>query len=148
MKLVKFVTYLLFRYYSKGPTNNVAYIKAICTAVLLILINIWIVLILIGRTDIVPDTANVSKGMKYLKMALYTLPLFLFFFFFVKEKDLKIMRYDESKIKMGYRILWSYLIISFVAMIVLMFVFAPARETNETIHHRLGNCDFKAVRLL
>jgi hypothetical protein len=111
----------------------------------LILINIWIVLILIGRTDIVPDTANVSKGMKYLKMALYTLPLFLFFFFFVKEKDLKVMRYDESKIKMGYRILWSYLIISFVAMIVLMFVFAPGRKTNKSIHHRLEKRDFKDV---
>ncbi|HMF70096.1 MAG TPA: hypothetical protein VK616_01405 [Flavitalea sp.] len=125
MRFVKFVTYLFYRYYSKGSTKDVAYIKTVCSAVLLILINLWIVLILLNQTDIVPATTNGAKGMKYLKIALYTSPIFLFFFFFVREKDLKLMVFEEKKLIVASRILWIYIVLSFVLMIALMFVFAP-----------------------
>lgn len=124
MKFIKFVTYLFYRYYSKGPTKDVAYVKTVCSAVLLILINLWIVLILLNKTDIMPEITDDSKGMKYLKMALFTSPLFLFFFIFVKEKELKSIEYEESKLRTAYLILWTYYILSFILMFVLMFVFA------------------------
>lgn len=124
MKFINFVTYLFYRYYSKGATKDVAYIKTVGSTVLLILINFWIVLILLNPTDLIPDTTNVSKGIKYLKMALYTSPLILFFFIFIKERDLKAMSYDEHKVKRASMYLWTYVIFSFVVMIALMFIFS------------------------
>ncbi|HTF29257.1 MAG TPA: hypothetical protein VK625_10455, partial [Flavitalea sp.] len=52
-------------------------------------------------------------------------PIFLFFFFFVREKDLKLMVFEEKKLIVASRILWIYIVLSFVLMIALMFVFAP-----------------------
>lgn len=127
MKFIKFVTYLFYRYYSKGPTKDVAYIKTVCSSVLLVLINLWIILILLGQTDIIPDTAHVSKGAKYLVIALYTLPLFIFYFLFVKESDLKLMEYEENKIRVASRMLGIFVILSFVSMIILMFVLAKGK---------------------
>ena len=122
MKFIKFIVFLFYNYYSDGPTKDVAYIKAISTTVIFCLFQIWLVLLLINRIDILPDTSGDNKGMKYLKGSLLLAPLFLFFFLFVKEKELKVLSYSEQKIKKSSVFLWSYFILSFVLMIILMLV--------------------------
>lgn len=126
MKFIKFVTYLFYRYYSTGATKDVAYIKTITSMVFLIFINLGVLLILFNRTDLIPITGNDQKGIKYLKIALYTLPLFLFFIIFIKEKKLQLASYDEVEVKKGNFFLVVYTIVSFVLLFTLMFVFAKA----------------------
>lgn|SRR5690606_9923655 len=124
MKFIRFITYLFYRYYSKGPTSEVSYMKTICSVIFLIWIHIFIVLIIIGKTDLIPNDDNSTKGMKYLKMALISSPFFLFFLLFIKEKDLKSMEYDEDKIRVATKVLWTYVIFSLILMFVLMVTFA------------------------
>lgn len=105
---------------------DVAYMKTLASMVLLIFINIWILLIFFNKTDLIPVTVNDQKGIKYLKIALYTLPFFLFFILFVKERDLKLANYDEGKVKRASMLLLIYFILSVILLFILMFVFAKA----------------------
>lgn len=126
MRFIKFVTYIFYKYYSDGATKSVAYTKTIASMVVLIVINLWILLIMFNLTDFIPITTNDKKEIRYLKIALYTLPIFLFFIIFIKEKDLKLITYDEIKIKRGGTFLIIYLVASVVLLFTLMFVFAKA----------------------
>lgn len=86
--LMKFVMYLLYKYYLKGPTGSVAYIKTVGTMVFLVFILVLDVLILTNNEHLFLFKDGDSRSLKYLKLALYTLPIFLFFLIFFKEKTI------------------------------------------------------------
>lgn len=122
MRFIRFITFIFYRYYSSGATQNVAYIKTVSSLVFFIYIHIFILLILVDRTDLLPTTSTDTKGSQYLKIALYTLPAFLFFFLFVKEKHLQVAEYEVRKVKRAATVLLVYLIAIVTLMITLLLM--------------------------
>ncbi len=129
MKFIKFVTYLFYRYYSQGSTIQVAYIKAICSLVVLIFINLWTLLIIINKTEFIPVTGSDVKGMKYFTVILYTLPFFLFLIIFVRERDLKKANYKEAALRKSSVVLLIYYVFSLFLLFIVMFLFSKIRTT-------------------
>jgi uncharacterized phage infection (PIP) family protein YhgE len=71
------------------------------------------------QTHLIPTDGSQMKIANWLKMALFILPIYLFFYFFIKERELKEGSYSKQKIKQGYIFLVIYIIIFFTAMILL-----------------------------
>lgn len=117
---MKFVMYLLYKYYSKGPTGSVAYIKTVGTMVLLVFILVLDFLIMTNNEHLFLFENGDSRSLKYVKLALYTLPIFLFFLIFFKEKTIAQQNYPDSKIRMG-----KYLLVIFCVIIILSLVIIP-----------------------
>lgn len=121
MKLLKFVMFLFYRYYSKGGTHRIPYFSALCATVFLIYIHIFQILIILGKVDeVLPMEADDAKIIKYIKLGLFLLPLFLVIGYLVKERELKELTYDESAIKKGGLALVAYIISSVVLLLVLI----------------------------
>jgi hypothetical protein len=121
MKIVKFVAFLFYRYYSTGGTRRVPYFSTLCALAMIIYIHLFQLLIIINRVnDVIPGSEDETRPIKYLKIALFFIPIFLLLALFIKKDELKKMHYDSSVIKRGYFYLVSYLIISFAILILLM----------------------------
>lgn len=122
MKTLKFVMYILYRYYSKGGTKRIPYFSALCAVVFLIYIHIFQILIILDAVgDILPMNKDDTQITKYWKLALFLLPVFLIVAYLVKPKDLENVSYDENKVKRGGVYLIVYSIISFILLFVLAF---------------------------
>lgn len=125
MKTLRFIMYILYRFYSKGGTKHIPYFSALCAVVFLIYIHIFQILIILNSVD---DMLPLNKGdtriTKYWKLALFLLPFFFIVAYLVKPTDLQNVSYDEGKIKRGGIYLIIYSIISFVLLFVLAFAFA------------------------
>lgn len=123
MKTLKFVMFILYRYYSKGGTRDIPYFSSLCAIVLLIYLHIFQVLILLDKVDeVLPMKSDDERGIKYFKLAVFLLPVFLVVAFLVKPRDLKDMQYDEQKVKWGGIYLILYAISSFTLLFVLILL--------------------------
>ncbi len=122
MKLLRFVMFLFYRYYSKGGTYRIPYFSALCAVVFLIYMHFFQLLIVTNAVDLLPMNKELSRAANYLKLAGFLLPVFLLVHFLVKEKALKALHYDSSTIKTGGIILTIYIVLSFILLIGLMFL--------------------------
>jgi len=122
MKLLKFVMFLFYRYYSKGGTFRIPYFSALCAVVFLIYLHIFQLLILFNGISLLPMNPNDNKGLKYIKLAGFLLPVFLIIGLLVKEKELKNADYAEAKVKRGGMFLVIYIVLSFSLLMVLAFI--------------------------
>ena len=121
MKLLKFVMFLFYKYYSKGGTHRIPYFSALCATVFLIYVHIFQILILINKVDeVLPMDKGDAQFIKYIKLAAFLLPIFFVIGYLVKERDLKVAEYDEIAIKKGQIYLVLYIIVSVLALILLM----------------------------
>jgi len=64
---MKFILFLLYRYYDKGSTKEIAYEHAILSIMLLLFINIFTFLTLFDLGNILPYNASYPRGLQYLK---------------------------------------------------------------------------------
>lgn len=113
MKLLRFITYLLYKYYSTGPTKDVAHIKAICALLVLGYMNIVTILILLGQTSLLTFQSE-HRWQQYAKIALFTSPFLFFLSRVVSKKKILSIQYSESQIKRGNTFLITYIILSCV----------------------------------
>jgi hypothetical protein len=121
MKIIKFVAFLFYRYYSTGGTRRVPYFSTLCALSMILYIHLFQVLILINRVDdIIPGGGNETRPIKYLEMGLFFVPIFLLVAFFIRKKELEQMNYDKSIIRKGYFFLIGYLILSFAILVLLI----------------------------
>ena len=123
MKVLKFVMYLFYRYYSTGGTRRIPYFSSLCAVVFLIYIHIFQILIILNRVDLLPMGKDDARIEKYGKAAIFLLPIFLIISFLVKPQDLKNISYDEAQIKKGNIYLIIYVVASVILLFVLMFAF-------------------------
>lgn len=119
MKILKFVSFLFYKYYSVGPTSRIPYFSTLCALVLLFYIHLVQILILIDGMDLIPTDGSQAKAGNFLKLGLFMAPFFLLFGLLIKESELKKLKYSEQKIKKGYIFLIIYIIFSFAVMILL-----------------------------
>ena len=123
MKTLKVISYLFYRYYSKGGTKAIPYFSTICALVLLLSLHIFQFLVIFNGMSLVGLGSNAEPGsarlIKYLKIALLTSPLFLLFSFLIKKSELQSMHYSETKIRRGYIYLVIYIVFSFSLLMFL-----------------------------
>lgn len=124
MKVLRFVIYIFYRYYSKGGTKRIPYFSALCAVVFLIYIHLFQLLILIDQVNLLPLRSNDSKIEKYGKVALFFLPIFFLVYSLIKPSDIQNFRYPIEKVKRGGIFLIVYIIASLTLLFILMFVFA------------------------
>lgn len=121
MKVIKFVAFLFYRYYSTGGTRRIPYFSTLCALAMMFYIHLFQILILIDRVeDIIPGGSNETRPIKYLKMGLFFLPIFLLLAYFIRKKELAQMNYDRLIVRKGYFYLVGYLILSFAILIFLI----------------------------
>jgi hypothetical protein len=124
MKTLKFVMFLFYQYYSTGSTHRIPYFSTLCAVVFLAYLHIFQILVILDKVDWLPMQADDEKIIKYGKLAIFLLPVFLILAFLIRERDLKNMNYDQSVIKNGNIRLVAYIVLSFILLFVLMFAFA------------------------
>lgn len=124
MRILKFIMYLFLRYYSKGATKGIAYLSALCAVVLLIYIHFFQILIILDSVTLLPISSNDLRIEKYIKIALFFLPVFLLVRLLVKPAELERMQYTNEKLKRGGILLISYIFLSIVLLFVLMFIYS------------------------
>ena len=122
MRKIKFFMSILYEYYSKGPTSSVAYIKTLIAMVALVFLIIVDILLLTDNVDIILLGHSESKAFQYLIIALFTLPILVFFLIFFKEKKLTVSNYSEEKIKKGRMfVLWLIILVVLSLPVILIF---------------------------
>ena len=112
MKFIRYISYLLYSYYSKGSRRNTAYLSAILGITFLVYINLLLISLLLKIEDYIPMSLNESKGMRYMKLALLLSPVFFVLYFGVKEKKLKELKINmltmTRRLIIGYFYLHIY----------------------------------------
>ena len=123
MKTLRFVMYLFYRYYSKAGTRRIPYFSALGAVVFLIYIHIFQVLIIFDQVSLLPLDGNDAPIMRYGKLALVFLPIFVLIALLVKPSDLKSLNYDKNKVRLGGIRLIVYIAVNVVLLFVLMGIF-------------------------
>ena len=124
MKFIRYITYLFYSYYSKGPRRNVAYLSSILGITFLIYIQLMILALVFKVDSYIPMNLNESRGLRYIKLILFMSPIFFLLYFGVSEKKIERMKeafgYDYYDKEVNHRtLLFVYLFLSFAALMTL-----------------------------
>jgi heme/copper-type cytochrome/quinol oxidase subunit 2 len=122
MKTFRFTAYLFYRYYSTGPTRGIPYFSTLCALVMLLGLHVFQILVLFNRTNLLPTSANNSRGENFIAMAWWLLPAFLVMVLLIRKSDLQNMNYEVSKIKKANRFLILYIITSIGLLLFLILM--------------------------
>ncbi|MGZ5222262.1 MAG: hypothetical protein ACXWC7_19400, partial [Chitinophagaceae bacterium] len=101
MKLLRFVAYLFFRYYSEGKhaeTEGMALFRAKGSMTLFLFLNFLTILVLFDNVGILPDSKG-SKTERRLIMGLILLPFYLILTVLVRMKHVKQLRESMNMIR-------------------------------------------------
>jgi hypothetical protein len=124
MKTLKFVAFLLHRYYSTGPTSNIAYFQTLLALSMFASFHLFQCMI-IFQFNILPQGSK-SDFTTWLKTALFVAPIVFFFRIVVSKQEIKTASYSEKSIRRGNRWLLTYIITSFCLVVALAFIFRPS----------------------
>ena len=130
MKTIKFVGYLFYRYYSKGPRANIPYFSTMCSMTLMGFMHLIQILILLDKVSIIPINSSDDKLTKRLIMFLIMVPIYFLMTSLFKKSDIEPLKekydYNWDKVFNGNVWLVIYIILSFA----LIFVLAIWKRTN------------------
>lgn len=127
MKVLKFIMFLFYRYYSKGGTKNIPYFSALCAVVFLFYVHVFQLLIVLNKVYILGlNNKEYLRIEKYGKLALFLLPVFLLVSLLVKPGDLIIMRHSEEKIERGNKFLVMY-VVGNISLLFLLMLLVPKK---------------------
>ncbi|MGE7775083.1 hypothetical protein ACQKLP_10185 [Chitinophaga sp. NPDC101104] len=113
MKLLRFVMFILYQYYSKGRYRGAAYFDALILVSLMIMMHLFQLLIVIDKMRPFP-TAEVLFVL---------LPAILVVFLLAPPAEIKKLHYSVKEVRMGGIWLIVYGVLSFTFFIVLAFLF-------------------------
>lgn len=124
MKFFRYIAYLFYSYYSKGPRRNVAYLSSILGVTFLIYIQLLILAVILRVDQYIPFGNEKTKIIGYFKFMLFMSPIFFILYFGVNEKNLvalkKRLGYEHWDKEINHRILlFVYLFLSLATLIVL-----------------------------
>ena len=121
MRLLKFIMFLFYRYYSTGGTYRIPYFSTLCALVMLIGLHVFQILVLFDKTSLLPTSTGNARAVNFLIIALCLLPIFLLISRLIKKSDLQEMHYEEGKIKKGNILLILYIVASIALLLFLIF---------------------------
>jgi cytochrome bd-type quinol oxidase subunit 2 len=122
MKLLKFVMFLLYRYYYKSKYERSPYSQSLIVLLILLYFNLLELMLIFNKMGVLhlKQTNVTSKNL--LLLALFLLPVLLIIIFKLPPKHLKNLNYDEDKVRNGYILLVIYGILSFFLFIILVAI--------------------------
>lgn len=124
MSILRFVMYILFRYYSKGKYEHNPYFSSLLFVVFLIYLHILQILTFFGQVDqLLPFNRDESEGVINWKAVIIVACIFLIVVYLVRPGDLKKLEYDAKKVKRGGIYLVIYAATSMILFFVLAWVF-------------------------
>jgi len=121
-RLIEFVIFLFYKYYDKGSTKAIAYQSALIGTSLLAFMNLFALLIAL-KVDInalFPIIESSGRLIKYISSIILWLPFYLFFRFLFKEDVFVGKEVVKSKMNRGYFALVTYIIFSFIVLVVVI----------------------------
>jgi len=125
MKTIKFVGYLFYRYYSKGPRASIPYFSAICSMTLLGFMHLMQILILFNKVNLIPINSDENKLTKRLIILIFMLPIYFIMTRLFRKKDIEPLKekydYNWDKVYSGNVWLIIYIIISMTLIGILVF---------------------------
>ena len=123
MKTIKFVGYLFYRYYSKGPRSSIPYFRTMGTMTLLGFMHLMQILILLNKVNLIPINSTDDGLHKRIIMFFVMLPIYFLMTRLFKKSDIEPLKeqYDENwdKVFSGNVWLIIYCILSFTLIIML-----------------------------
>jgi hypothetical protein len=123
MKTIKFIGYLFYRYYSKGPRANIPYFSTMWSMTFLGFIHLMQILILLNKFDLIPINSSDDKAKRYFIMCLIMLPIYFVMTLLFKKSDVEPLKekydYNWDKVFKGNVCLVIYIIFSFTLIIAL-----------------------------
>lgn len=123
MKLLRFIFYLFYRYYSaKGGQTHIAYFSTLMAVTMLIVFHIFQILILTNNMDLLMISKKNNRVENYFGAVLVLVPILVFLAFLVKESTIKNLSFSEDIIKRGNVFLLIYIISSFCLTVLLMLL--------------------------
>jgi hypothetical protein len=130
MKFVRYIAYLFYSYYLRGPRRNVAYLSSILGVTFLVYIQLMILALVLGIDNYIPMSLSESRGSRYVKLMLFMSPIFFLLYFGIKEKRLEDMKeafgYEHYDKEVNHRtLLFVYLFLSFAALMTLAILRKP-----------------------
>jgi len=131
MKTFRFVFFLFYRYYSNGGTKAIPYFSTLCAISLLFFIHVMKLLIIFDVMDYFPINGNESRILRYGKIAVLSIPVFLIISFLVRPKEVRNMSYDEAKIKKGNIFLLLYALATVLLLLWLITTVRPSGKVSE-----------------
>jgi hypothetical protein len=116
MKILRFVAYLLYRYYSRTRVSDAYFHTISALSVLVFLHSVQIFLLFTGPLHVIGDESIFD----WLICMLLLIPIYTGLYFVLKKPDLKSAEYARWKIKWGYFLLILYAVLSFTLTIQMM----------------------------
>lgn len=119
---MKFIAYLFYRYYATGPTKDIPYLSTLGAVFIMIFLHVMqlvVLLYLLFDIDVLGHSGETNRLKKFLLGALFVIPCLFLLRIYIREKDLKKMKYDKDKIKRGNRFLIIYIILNIALTTVL-----------------------------
>ncbi len=120
--MIKFIFFLMYKYYSKegSKSKDIAYISAVGLFLVIIFFSLIDIFFFFNFSVLnyiqLPD----DKIQRYLYIILGALvPGYILCRIFLKEEEIKGLKYDEKKIKRGNLILSIYFAVSLIVFFVL-----------------------------
>lgn|GEM_PF-825725 len=121
MKILRFVMYLFYRYFSTGRTYRIPYLSALSATGFLIFLHVFETLILMKKLNWLPMDRGNSRIVEYGDIVQCLIPIFIILTLLIKEKDLLQLEYSDDKIRSGGRNLILYVVFSvnlFIAALI------------------------------
>lgn len=116
-KLIKRAIFLFYRYYSTGGKRSIPFQSALFAMTFLISIHILqIKLLFFGKGGLKLGDNKVEKLMWTF---LFMLPIYIILAFLFKKNEIKNIR-DDADIKKQYILPWSYVILTFLSLTLLV----------------------------
>ena len=127
MRFIRYITFLLYSYYLRGPRDSIAYFSAIASLTFITLVHLFILFLLFKVDKNIPGFSNPDRKLTYFIIFLIGLPFFLFYHFLIKEKKIIEMKesfgYGHFDKEFNHRILlFSYIILLFISLTVLILM--------------------------
>ena len=133
MKTIKFVGFLFYRYYSKGPRASIPYFATLCSMTLLGFFHLMQILILFDKMNLLPLNSSQDKSTKRLLMFIIMLPIYLLMTRLFKKSDIEPLKekyaYNWDKVFNGSVWLVVYIVVSF--SLIFMLAVWKKNYTNE-----------------
>ena len=124
MNSIRYITYLFYSYYSRGPRRNIAYLSSILGITFLIFVHLMMLALILRIDEYMPMSLSDSRSLRYIKLMFFMSPVFFLLYFGVKEKKLEEMKeafgYERYDKEVNHRtLLFLYFFLSFAALMTL-----------------------------
>lgn len=121
IKLIRFVLFLFYKYYSVGPKAEIAFFSAVTSFLCILFLNVTTILGLlgVGLHQIMPFKLTDATWKRYLNIAIFiSIPSYLIMYMFFKKKEIVNLKFDHAVIDLGNILLVVYVIASIVASVI------------------------------